>query len=159
MKGDVWFLRSDSGYVESVFIVDLDDLMLSGRCYEPYTWGSNGFPWEMHYLTGVYMKPDACTHWYFRGEDYVSGNDDEIDAYYHLCSCFGFNTHIRSMCFVWKLAADLITESLKNTLYTRDVHSDYFENETTRKLVNLMLYGYRIEKASEKDVEYIRGLV
>ena len=133
---DVYYLKDPkTGYIEGKFEIDkADSHYIEGRCYSVVSWDSNGNPFECHYLAGVYCKWDACTHWFFYGKDYA----DEEDSYYHLCGPGVFGNHIRLMCFVWKLVADIMGE---RTL------GSYFESETTRKLVDLMLDGYEIVKA------------
>lgn len=137
MKGDVYYLKdtTDHNRIAAKFVVENDDYALTGKCYDAVSWYSDGSPCDFHYVADVYCKFDACTHWYFYGEDYDPESGGEKDSYYHLCSTYGFNDHIRCMCFVWKLAHQLV-----------DLDCYYFEDELTEQLVDMMLKDYFIQK-------------
>lgn len=140
---DVYYLKdTKTGYIEGKFVVKKADTShVDGVCYDAVSWIGPDNPIDFQLLADVYCKWDACTHWYFEGEDYdpeTATHGDNPDGYYHLCSGDGFNHHIRLMCFVWKLVADIMGE---------DRVENYFEVDTTRKLVDLMLDGYEIVKA------------
>ena len=134
---DVYYLKdTNTGYITGKFEVDKsDDRAVFGKCYSAVGWIKPDIPVDFHLLADVYCKSDSCTHWNFYGEDSVDGNIE--DGYYHLCGPMGFNDHIRLMCFVWKLVADIMGE--------KAIHN-YFESLITNELVRLMLAGYEIVK-------------
>lgn len=153
MKGDIYYLKNkDDGYVTHKFEVDGDDFCLSGKCYEAYSWKMTGEPYEYSFVAGVYCKWDACTHWYFYGEDYnpdAEIDEKEQDSYYHLCGGYSFMRHITAMCFVWKLAEQIIKKvpwTIKHNS-AGFVHNEYYDHERIKKLVDLVLDGYEIVKA------------
>lgn len=152
MKGDIYYLKNRDGEVSHKFEVSDDDFCLSGKCYEAYAWDLNGTPLEYSFVAGVHCKWDACTHWYFYGEDYnpdAEVDEKEQDSYYHLCGGYSFMNHIVAMCFVWKLAEQIITKdpwTIKhgNAGYIND---EYYDHERIKQLVDLVLNGYEIVKA------------
>lgn len=146
MKGYVYYLKDNNGQIGYKFVVDEDDFRLVGKCYEAYSWDIKGAPCEYSYVAGVYCKWDACTHWYFRGEDYETEN--EADSYYHLCGGYSFMGHITAMCFVWKLAEQIISESeySKQENMSGYINDEYFDHERIKQLVELVLNGYEIVK-------------
>lgn len=151
-RRDVYYLQNTkTGYIEGKFVVgDATAHYVTGDCYSVVGWYRPQTPVDFHFVADVNCKWDSCTHWDFYGEKYDPDvADSEIDSYYHLCGEHTFNDHIRLMCFVWKLAADIMTELGKNEEYERDITKNYFEQEETRKLVELMLDGYKIKKGLE----------
>lgn len=118
------------------------DTPFTGSCYQAIAWDSSGLPIEWMFHSEIYAKIDACTHWYFRGQDYI--NECEIDSYYHLCGNGSFEDHIRLMCFVWKLEMDLY---LKKNASDKNA-CDYIKADYDTGLLEVMLKGYEIiEKA------------
>ena len=152
MKGDIYYLKTkDDGMVTHKFEVDGDDFCLEGRCYEAYSWEMDNTPYEYSFVADVYCKWDACTHWRFYGEDYKPDaeiDEKEQDSYYHLCGGGSFRNHIRAMCFVWKLAEQIIAKdpwtNSNNT--AKYVHDEYYDHESIKKLIDLVLDGYEIVK-------------
>ena len=144
-------LKDSDGYVVAVFdIEEADKHSVIGKCWTPTRWRCsddqhNKEPLESDFLARVYMKWDSCTHWHFNGEDW-SEKGDEVDAYYHLCGPNIFVNHIRAMCFVWKVAADLIIASSDNQF---DSEEFYFDDKKIKPLIELMLDGYTIERVEE----------
>ena len=154
MKGDIYYLKNKSdGMVSHKFEVSDDDFCLNGQCYEAYAWELNGAPCEYSFVAGVHCKWDACTHWYFYGEDYKPDVDDinekEQDSYYHLCGGYSFMRHITAMCFVWKLAEQIITKDPWTIKHNNAgyIHDEYYDHERIKQLVDLVLNGYEIVKA------------
>lgn len=147
MKGDVYYLINSDGYTTCKF--EFTDDYMTGVCYECYTWDTHKNPLEYHYVADVYCKWDSCTHWWFRGQDYDSGDND---SYYHLCGSGCFTDHIRAMCFVWRLAAMTL---IKDENYSKSLKPDiaryYIGDDKTRQLVSLMLDGYTIKKENENN--------
>lgn len=151
MKGDTYYLKDKEGLIGYKFVVDSDDFSLSGTCYETYSWDIHGTPFEYSFVANVYCKWDACTHWYFYGEDYnpdAELDEKEQDAYYHLCGGYSFMGHITAMCFVWKLAEQIISKdpwTIRNSIsgYT---HDEYYDHERIKQLIDLVLNGYEIMK-------------
>jgi hypothetical protein len=136
MKSDKYLLKHKSGRIIANFVVENDDGCLMGKCYEE---GS-----DERFIVDVYCKADACTHWRFWGEDYCLGVPGNYGSYYHLCGSHCFTHHITAMCFVWKLAADILSNSMPER--AAEIHDDYFDHERIGKLVDLMLDGYEIVK-------------
>lgn len=155
MKGDVYYLKDrDDGQIGYKFVVEEDDFRLVGKCYEAYSWFVDGTPYEYDYVAGVYCKWDACTHWYFHGEDYVPGINEDKDSYYHLCGGYSFMGHIIAMCFVWKLAEQIISNSehAKQHNMSGYINDEYFNHERVKQLINLVLNGYEIVKAENPSL-------
>ena len=153
MKGDVYYLKNkDDRMITHKFEVNSDDFHLDGQCYEVISWEANDKPYEYSFVAGVYCKWDACTHWYFYGEDYKPDakiDEREQDSYYHLCGGYSFMRHITAMCFVWKLAEQIIAKdpwTIKhgNVKYT---HDEYYDHERITKMIDVVLDGYEIVKA------------
>lgn len=148
MKGDIYHLKDRDGMAGFKFVVENDDFCLQGKCYEAYSWLMNGAPYEYHFVAGVYCKWDACTHWYFYGEDYDPETGDDKDSYYHLCGGYSFIGHIIAMCFVWKLAEQIISESEHTKLHSLSgyINDEYYDHARIKQLVELVLNGYEIVK-------------
>lgn len=144
-KGNIYKLIDSRGYVVSW--IEFTDDYCTGVCYEPFSWNPDKPGDHRHcessYVCDFYCKPDGCTHWWFRGEDYDSKITKEFDSYYHLCGTDTFMQHIRSMCFVWKVAAMVgIKDDNKYKTY---IAENYF-NHQINELIKLMLTGYEIKK-------------
>lgn len=99
-----FYLKDKEGYIKSeINIKSADKNMISGDCIDYYSWSSKE-PGDYHYFAGFVIKWDACSHWYFSGEDYP----DDKDSYYHICGEFGCKDFIDSYCFIWKVAYMLL---------------------------------------------------
>ncbi len=136
MKGDRYLLKHKSGGIVANFVVENDDGCLMGKCYEDDD--------DSLFIANVYCKADSCTHWHFYGEDYYNLAGVPIDPYYHLCGSHFFTLHITAMCFIWKLAENILSESMPDR--SVEIHDNYFDHDRVRKLVDLMLDGYEIIK-------------
>ena len=149
-KGDVYYLVDSKGFVVNKF--EFTDDYMTGECYEACSWtGFDGKePVDWNYVAEVYCKWDGCTHWWFRGEDYNEEIKDSDDAYYHICGKHCFLSHIRAMCFVWKLAAEYLVENADEDYLKEYTTESYFKDEKISNLVVFMLEGYEIRK-EEKD--------
>lgn len=157
MKGDIYYLRDNTGYISHKFVVDDDDFGFEGECYEGRAWDPDTLiPFEYDYVAGVCCKWDACSHWYFRGEDYnPDDKENEADSYYHLCGGYTFGNHIRAMCFVWKLAEQIISKQPRiietgNVGYT---HESYYEPEYVKQIVDIALKDCEIVKGESDGTE------
>lgn len=142
MIGDTYYLKNDDGYISHKFVVDNDDFYLSGECYAATSWYSNDRPCDWEFVAGVYCGWDSCTHWYFYGE--------EQDSYYYLCGGYTFLNHIKAMCFVWKLAEQILVKD-PHTIRTGNatyIHDSYYEPEKLEKLMEVVLDGCEIIKAN-----------
>lgn len=117
---------------------EFEEMPFTGNCYEAIAWDSNDLPIEWLYHSGIFVKSGACSHWYFRGQDYM--DEYEIDSYYHLCGNCSFENHIRLMCFVWKLAMVLYLKQNVNN----KMNCDYIKESYNTKLIDIMLKGYEI---------------
>lgn len=152
MKGDIYYLKNPRGYIVAKF-EQTDDYM-TGVCYECSGWGGSDLkdPCDWSFFADVYCKYDSCTHWNFFGEDYNPNTKEGRDSYYHICGDYCFLDHVRMMCFVWKIAEDILVESCGsgayNTAeYTREAYSG---SKKLKHLVDYMLDGYTIEKGDKK---------
>lgn len=136
---DVYYLKNASGHNVYKFVVTNNDGGLMGTCYKGDGWDSGyGF------LCDVYCKQDSCTHWNFYGEDYTHGITEKPDSYYHLCGSWDFMEHIIGMCFIWKLAEQILEERYPNRV--TDIHGCYYDNGWIEKMIEFVLYGYEIVK-------------
>lgn len=140
MKGDIWYLKDQEGQIAAKFEIEDDDRCLRGTCSAAITWMPGGEPLDWEHVADVICKWDACTHWYFNGEDYDGASEKTRDSYYHLCGGYTFVGHIIHMCFVWKLAEMLISQTIP---YASD---EYYDHERIKQIVNIALAGYTIEK-------------
>lgn len=150
MKGDTYYLKSDDGYITHKFVVEADDFQLTGNCYAASSWYGDNSPGDYDFVAGVYCKWDSCTHWYFYGEDYDPEIDNEQDSYYHLCGGYTFLNHIKAMCFVWKLAEQILVKD-PHTIHTGNatyIHDEYYEPEKLVKMMEVVLDGCEIIKAN-----------
>ena len=163
MKGDVYYLkRKDDGEIIAKFEQDQD--FGSGDCHEVVAWsGTTHEPIEWHFVAGVAFKPDSCTHWYFNGEDYDPEVAESSDSYYHICSPFGFQDHIRNLCFIWKVMPMILAEDTPYNPYIINeqhainniefIMNSYFEVPNVNRLIDMMLDGCIIEKVEVKKSE------
>lgn len=147
---DTYYLMDSNGLIVAKFEQDED--YMSGKCYECTSWVENvstgiyDVPCDWSFVAKVFCKFDACTHWYFYGENYDAETNEEQDSYYHLCGPDCFARHIRYMCFIWKLAPMIMSkyDDLKDSIgYINDM---YFENKDASELVETMLKGYTIKR-------------
>ena len=147
MVHKVFYLKKiDNGEITAKFeLTDPDTYhSFTGECYIATSWSVDyNEVYDYEFVADVYCKWDGCTHWWFRGEDYV-GELDNADSYYHLCGTPCFLTHIRCMCFVWKLAYQTMIDSGND--YTME---EYFDVAPATELVSLMLNGYEIVEEIE----------
>lgn len=156
MSKVTYYLR-DNDDNRVVAKIDLDmktsnQYCLSGNCYNATAWlCSDNENFEIHeweFVAGVYCKWDACTHWYFYGEDYnPESEDSDKDSYYHLCGAHRFAEHILGMCFVWRVAELWMCENrpANGCEYTREV----YQEAGVKELVDRILEGYSIERVDE----------
>jgi hypothetical protein len=152
MKGDIYYLKDHNGHISHKFVVDDDDFCLKGRCYEVITWNVDFTPDEYNFVADVYCKWDACSHWRFYGEYYDPDADEkEPDSYYHLCGGYSFMNHITAMCFVWKLAEQIISKDpwTISTGTVGDINDEYFDHERVKHVVEMALNGCEILKGDE----------
>ena len=147
---ETYVLRdTQSGLIRSKFEISVRcEAYIEGICYAAIAWsgfGKKTTPIEWEFVADTYCKADACTHWYFFGEDYdpESKSEDNGCSYYHLCGGYCFMNHLTSMCFVWKLMEMLLGE-------TRDYADEsYYDHEKIKQVINLVLDGYVIEKVDD----------
>lgn len=144
---ETYILRNiQSGFIHSKYEVSVRcEAYIEGVCYAAIGWELDGTPVNWEFVADTYCKADACTHWYFFGEDYdpESKSEDNECFYYHLCGGYSFMDHLTSMCFVWKLMEILLGE---NRNYATD---SYYDHERIKQVINLVLYGYTIEKVND----------
>lgn len=159
-----YYLKNQDGLIVSK--IEATDIArcLMGNCYSASSWsktnGSDYYTIAWEFVAEVYCKFDGCTHWYFFGEGYdpeSRTNDDDIDAYYHLCGPETFIEHIRNMCFIWKVAEMALIESydsydgyndhvISDAMYSEMIQENYEVNGFTGEIVNKMLEGFTITK-------------
>lgn len=133
-----------SGFIHSKFEISVRcEAYVEGTCYAASSWDPNGIiPVNWEFVADTYCKADACTHWYFYGEDYdpESKSEDNGCSYYHLCGGYSFMNHLTSICFVWKLMEMLLGE-------TRNYATEsYYEDRKIKQVIDLILDEYAIEK-------------
>jgi hypothetical protein len=151
-KGDTYYLVDCDGRIVAKF--EQDKEYMSGACYECTSWVENGStgnydtPCDWSFVARVYCKYDACTHWYFCGEDYDAETNEELDGYYHLCGAYFFTRHIRHMCFIWKLAPMIISEDPYFKEHMAYIDEGYFDSDEIKNLVETMLKGYTIKRGT-----------
>ena len=159
----VVYLRDKDGTIYAKFVVDRANRGgIEGRCYEATSW--SGFdpkdePIDWDFVADVYAKSDACTHWWFSGEDYDADSkseDGNRDAYYHLCSQSGFMNHIRNMCFAWRAAEMLLMDGSD---HDRLVMDNYRERKANDDIIDAVLKGYLFTLGHEKVGEVSWGNV
>ena len=144
---ETYILKSiKPGYIHSKFEISTRcEAYIYGVCYSAAGWGPNGTPVNWKFVADTYCKEDACTHWYFLGEDYdpESISEDNGCSYYHLCGGYSFLDHLTSMCFVWKLMAMLLGET------RGDVADSYYDRGRIKQVIDSVLNGYEIEKVDD----------
>ena len=152
MKDTYYLVRIEDDCIVGKFEVDkADKRSVTGNCYSATGWLlDRREPIDWDFIADVYCKWDSCTHWNFRGEDYDPeiNKDEPGDNYYHLCGEEYFTNHIRMMCFVWVVVSSIM-EMYRTP--SDSIFEEYFGNETTVLLVNLMLNQYKIERAEVAD--------
>lgn len=104
-KEIIFKLIDKDGWCVSEFrCSDLSEASITGTLYNIVGWGDdkkNNIDYE--FISDVYMKWDACSHFYFYGEDYKKGND-KSNSYYHICGCSGYYDFMRGIAFVYEIA-------------------------------------------------------
>lgn len=148
MSTETYYLISPDGEVVARFnICKRTSHAITGNCYSVVSW-YDGEPYEYEFVANAYLKWDACTHWYFSGEDYDPEIEDSMrDAYYHLCGGHCFMSHIRCMCFMWKLTETLLSE----TSGTSSTYDWYYDDERIKPMIDLVLKDYTIKKLEEQN--------
>lgn len=133
-------IREEDGSCKSVFARNTKMTgCLEGDLYNVSSW-NDGEPSELEYVSSVYMKKDACSHFWFKGEDYDPGVNDNIDSYYHICGSYSYKDFMRAIGFAYKLLTELV---------------DSYDEEEFVEILQInskLLEGYKIEKVS--DIEY-----
>ena len=146
---ETYYLKDHEKIVMIFEVTEKSSAFVEGVCRIVTSWECKGDDLivdEIEFLADIRCKFDGCTHWYFRGEDYIPVHSDDYgNGYYHLCGEYNFVDHIRAMCFVWKLCYQLLEEASR-TKQRCSIEEYYFENKLTVDLVNSMLNGYKIEK-------------
>ena len=140
MKGDIWYLKDPSDHDRVIAKFEMTDDYCTGNCWLAMAWDDEG-PCHWHFVAEAYLKWDACSHWWFKGEDFdpeedAKTHDNEIDAYYHLCGAHIFSEHIRAMCFMWVVASRIH----QNYRY-------YDELKELNKFIDDILRGLVIDRA------------
>ena len=158
----VVYLKDSKDMVYAKFVVNRTSTgSVEGECYEAVAWEdfscTEVFKWS--FVAYVYCKSDACTHWWFNGEDYDTDSkseDNSVDAYYHLCSQGGFMNHIRNMCFVWRAAEMLM---LDGSDHDKRVMDNYRERKVNDDIIDAVLKDYVFTLSYEKVGEVSWGVV
>ena len=153
MSTETYYLIAPDGEVAAKFeIYKRGTHSIMGYCYSVVSWNLDGTPYEFEFIADVYLKWDACTHWNFYGEDYdpeIDKEQREQDSYYHLCGAHTFMRHIQCMCFVWKLAEILLTETgAPGCQFTNDW---YYDSERMKQLIELTIGDHTIKKVEEQN--------
>lgn len=152
MSHPIYYLKrkSDDTVIARLEITGEDFAHVNADCSICYSWSTENEPLEYSYFASVYCKHDGCTHWWFRGEDYVK--DKNLDGYYHLCGSWCFVEHIRVMCFIWK-AVEHIMRELEPPCDYHVGPTDYFDTDDVKNLVETMLDGHYIERRDRYKTE------
>lgn len=89
------------------------DYCLEGELYRVDSWkcDANHTPLEYSFISNVYIKFDACSHFHFLGEDYIGKNTkkENRDGYYHICGDSGYLVFMKAISFAYLLATKCIT--------------------------------------------------
>ena len=148
-----YYLRDkDDGRIYSKIEATNITRCLMGICYSAIGWSSDmDFVLDWQFVADVYCKFDSCTHWNFYGErfDPETETSEGADSYYHLCGPECFTEHIRNMCFIWKVAEMVLTESYPDDTYRDIVRENYEVGGLAGRLVEMMLKDYVITKAED----------
>lgn len=136
-------VSEENGQCEAVFARNKKMTgCLDGDLYTVSSWCDKEIG-ELDYVSTVYMKWDACSHFWFNGDGYTPGNKDkEINPYYHICGSYGYKDFMRCIAFVYKLASEVM----------KDGHYDYEEFNEILEINEKLLEGYKIEKVD--NIEY-----
>lgn len=126
---------------------DVDTEKLEGSCHTPYSWKPNGDICEEHFFADCSFKPDACTHWYFSGEDSDSGSEDDFDGYYHICGTPCLDTHISTMLFMWEVNRHVVA------MRYPWMESEYTDSKRVNKMIEDLLETHEILVADRGDGE------
>lgn len=94
--------KSNNKIISRFDIKDATNTYLEGKCYNYWAWKENDYPCEYKFFAEIGIKWDACSHWYFYGEDYEVESNPE--NYYHICGSYSFTEFITNMCFIWEVA-------------------------------------------------------
>lgn len=146
MNPKEFLLNNDYGvkYIFKVSDKNDNSTYLNGDLYEAISW-QYGKVVNTEHIANLYLKWDACTHWYF---------NDEVDAdiegnYWHICGSDRLEDIIVMMAFVWKCAEIWMDKYVEkdNTIITSEYYKDFFEKHPN------VLDGYKLEyKGMEKNV-------
>ena len=138
-------LQKGDKYPVARYDVDTDNL--KGSCHTPYAWDVDGDIREEHFFADCSFKPDACTHWYFEGEDANSGNDNDFDGYYHICGSECLDTHISTMLFMWEVNRHVVS------MRYPWMEGEYSDNKRVNKMIDELLETHEILVADRGDGE------
>lgn len=152
MSNKVYYLKNPAGIIISKFVVEkATDAYVCGTCYLVTSWTTDNKPIDEEFFVQAYCKWDSCTHWYFYGEDFNELSKN-VDGYYHLCGSSCVLNHVRAMCFIWKLVADIMAElSGVGDDYDPDIIEEYFDGDDITNLCALMLKDYTIEEVKNEN--------
>lgn len=134
----IYYLKDKDNYIYAKFELEVED-RFQGKAYECVSRDMNNNPIDWLFQCEVYAKWDGCSHWWFYGEEYPK----ESDSYYHICS--SFQTFIRIMCFVWKIAGEYHIKDLK----ARNCNTDMTLEEYNLEMVDYFLKDFIIELFEE----------
>lgn len=110
----IYRLFRDDGCCVSEFRRDESlDCALCGELFDVFGWGENNEDLDYEFVSNIYIKWDACSHFNMYGERYKKCGDLEKDSYYHICGSVGYFNFMRSIAFAYTLAKDLIEGSDK----------------------------------------------
>lgn len=111
-----------------IFFLLTDDNInsISSNVFQVISWKENNIICESKYFADVFIKYDGCSHWNFKGEDYIINpeeGEDMIDAYYHICGVKGYKLFIIGILFAFKVA------TLRSKYFDPDEIKDFKEFE------------------------------
>lgn len=98
-----------------------DEYYIEGSLYSIVGTKLDNEPCDYEFVTDAYIKWDACSHFWFYGEDYDDGEELEKDSYYHICGGYNYLDFIRGIAFIYKLARENIKKCDKNEFENKDI--------------------------------------
>lgn len=144
-KQSYLLLPKGSEYPMARYDVDTDDM--KGSCCTPYAWNTDGSIYEEHFFADCSFKPDACTHWWFEGEDRNSGKDEDLDGYYHICGPETLDTYISTMLFMWEVNRHVVS------MRYPWMEGEYRHDKRVNKMIDELLETHEILVADRGDGE------
>lgn len=102
-------LRDEEGKIIAIYEKDeiSYDLATSGTIKRVFSWDMSENPLESEFFAELSVKWDGCSHFWFKGEDYNSGDKD---SYYHICGVYSYIDFMRTMVFAYEIMVKHVGE-------------------------------------------------